>query len=149
MTERKDVASNDDMPELKPCPFCGGRLVKQPIEVDGCCIYDHPKNNCILALKMITNHQVDKWNTRTDTLNQQVPEQECTCDYTEIKMTDCPIHGLNAKKEPPADQDAVRELAKLVKAIHLSSDGQWLYGEYGEAEWIADRDTAIARLEGE
>lgn len=39
------------------------------------------------------------------------------------------------------------ELVRLVKRIHLTNDHQWLYGEYGEGEWIADRDELIAKAE--
>jgi len=38
------------------------------------------------------------------------------------------------------------ELVKLLKQVHLSGDCEWLYAEYGEVEWLADRLGAEAVL---
>lgn len=38
------------------------------------------------------------------------------------------------------------ELVKLLKQVHLSGDCEWLYAEYGEVEWVGDRDELIASM---
>lgn len=62
------------MSELKPCPFCGAKLIKamacenlaEPVE-----IYEHPSNNCILSINtdeftyMVPVGMIETWNRRT------------------------------------------------------------------------------------
>lgn len=62
-----------DAQKLKPCPFCGAKLIKgvayenlsEPVE-----IYEHPLNNCILATNtdefeyIVPESMIEKWNRR-------------------------------------------------------------------------------------
>ena len=69
MNYRKATKQYND--KLKPCPFCGERLVTK---VDcGCTEYVHPANKCILAsadseygpLWVPNNKEyIDRWNRR-------------------------------------------------------------------------------------
>lgn len=40
-----------------------------------------------------------------------------------------------------------KRMVGLLKEVRLTKDYQWLYSEYGEFEWIGDRDEVLASME--
>lgn len=64
------------MAKLKPCPFCGERLIKKTEQLARgfapITYYEHPCNDCILATNtdeftyIVTEGMTEVWNRRAD-----------------------------------------------------------------------------------
>lgn len=62
------------MAGLKPCPFCGKRLVKKSENLvkgyEPITFYEHPSNDCVLSMNtdefayIVTEGVVEAWNRR-------------------------------------------------------------------------------------
>jgi len=58
------------MNELKPCPYCGVDIV--PVRINSeISHYQHPYGKCYLAGGIIFKENIDLWNTRADTHEEQ------------------------------------------------------------------------------
>ena len=61
--------------ELKPCPFCGVKLIKIKVPIRGYkpeTAYQHPGNSCVLAINtdefeyIVTEGCIEAWNRRAE-----------------------------------------------------------------------------------
>lgn len=53
---------------IKPCPFCGEKLLFKPIVKHNTCWYIHPDNECLLRnyTVFIDCKSIERWNARQE-----------------------------------------------------------------------------------
>lgn len=86
--------------ELKPCPFCGGAVIKDP---SGLWAVIHHKDGCFMKDNHILNEYFNKWNTRT---TQWKPIETAPKDKRILVWTGVEIYAAHWVKSPITGDEA-------------------------------------------
>lgn len=130
--------TDKEMPELKPCPFCGLHL--EPKNKFGT-KYTHHDNGCFLSLSEITPiTEAESWNTRTDLVDELKVELAAS-DATRDKMR-------KNIQELKAENEKLKRLAYHKEGVSYQSLFTASIGMADEAEELkAENEQQAAEIE--
>lgn len=118
------MAETNNMPELEPCPFCGGHAVIITPDYDSQASWAVPYAECT---ECGAEHRADYWNTRTPTdRNAGIEEAARVADRNGAMATAEDIRAL-ASTPPPADEREgevadLRETLGNVRKMYLAAE---------------------------